>query len=544
VSVIPTNRPIQRDDRQDLVFKTRREKYNAIVDETKRLHELGFPVLVGTASVEASETLARLFARAGLKHNVLNAKYHQREAEIVADAGRPGAITIATNMAGRGTDIKLGAGVIEPKPSRITDPDGKEIDISEIGGLHIIGSERHESRRIDRQLRGRSGRQGDPGASQFFLSLEDDLMRLFGSERIAKLMDRMGAQDGEVLTHPLITRSIEQAQKRVELQNFQSRKRLLEYDDVMNQQREVIYSLRAFALEGGEELKGEAIKMLERGVQRRVEQALATFDKEEQWDFEYVQQDLLMHYMLQVPAFSAHAPATLEEAQALAVEAVHAAFAQKIDSLNQVSDENGNGFADRLLSLVTLNVIDEKWKDHLYDLDQLRASIHYRSWGQKDPLVEYKQDAYTMFVDLMHDVANTFTERFLKAQLIFEPAPTEMLLDAPAIPDEYVPQESGRPTKRFNALGILEDVPAGDLLGGDVSSADAESVGAEQGTADEPVRTVAKGAPTVVGAGRVRSLADGAGGAMLPPGWEQTARNDACPCGSGKKFKKCHGANL
>ena len=543
VSVIPTNRPIQRDDRQDLVFKTRREKYNAIVDETKRLHELGFPVLVGTASVEASETLARLFARAGLKHNVLNAKYHQREAEIVADAGRPGAITIATNMAGRGTDIKLGAGVIEPKPSRITDPDGKEIDISEIGGLHIIGSERHESRRIDRQLRGRSGRQGDPGASQFFLSLEDDLMRLFGSERIAKLMDRMGAQDGEVLTHPLITRSIEQAQKRVELQNFQSRKRLLEYDDVMNQQREVIYSLRAFALEGGEELKGEAIKMLERGVQRRVEQALATFDKEEQWDFEYVQQDLLMHYMLQVPAFSAHAPATLEEAQALAVEAVHAAFAQKIDSLNQVADENGNGFADRLLSLVTLNVIDEKWKDHLYDLDQLRASIHYRSWGQKDPLVEYKQDAYTMFVDLMHDVANTFTERFLKAQLIFEPAPMEML-DAPSIPDEFVPQESGRPTKRFNALGILEEVPTGDLLGGEAASGDAESVGAEQGAADEPVRTVAKGSPTVVGAGRVRSLADGAGGAMLPPGWEQTARNDACPCGSGKKFKKCHGANL
>jgi preprotein translocase subunit SecA len=245
VSVIPTNRPIQRDDRQDLVFKTRREKYNAIVEETRRLHELGFPVLVGTASVEASETLSRLMTRAGMKHAVLNAKYHQREAEIVSEAGRPGAIMIATNMAGRGTDIKLSEGVRESKPSRITDPDGKEVDITEIGGLHIVGSERHESRRIDRQLRGRSGRQGDPGASQFFLSLEDDLMRLFGSERIAKLMDRMGAQDGEVLTHPLITRSIEQAQKRVELQNFQSRKRLLEYDDVMNQQREVIYSLRA-----------------------------------------------------------------------------------------------------------------------------------------------------------------------------------------------------------------------------------------------------------------------------------------------------------
>jgi preprotein translocase subunit SecA len=240
VSVIPTNRPITRDDRQDYVFKTRREKYNAIVDETKRLHELGYPVLVGTASVEASETLARLFARAGLKHNVLNAKYHQREAEIVAGAGQPGAITIATNMAGRGTDIKLGAGITDAKPSTVTDLDGKEREVSEIGGLHIIGSERHESRRIDRQLRGRSGRQGDPGASQFFLSLEDDLMRLFGSDRIAKLMDRMGAQEGEVLAHPLITRSIEQAQKRVELQNFQSRKRLLEYDDVMNQQREVI----------------------------------------------------------------------------------------------------------------------------------------------------------------------------------------------------------------------------------------------------------------------------------------------------------------
>ncbi len=541
VSVIPTNRPIQRDDRQDLVFKTRREKYNAIVEETKRLHELGFPVLVGTASVESSETLSRLMQRAGLKHAVLNAKFHQREAEIVSEAGRPGAITIATNMAGRGTDIKLTDDVRDAKPSRITDPDGKEIDISEIGGLHIVGSERHESRRIDRQLRGRSGRQGDPGASQFFLSLEDDLMRLFGSERIAKLMDRMGAQDGEVLTHPLITRSIEQAQKRVELQNFQSRKRLLEYDDVMNQQREVIYSLRAFALEGGEELKGEAIKMLERGVQRRVEQALATFDRPEDWDFEYVQQDLLMHYMLQVPAFADAPPATLEEAQALAVEAIHAAFAQKVESLNQVTDENGNGFADRLLSLVTLNVIDEKWKDHLYDLDQLRASIHYRSWGQKDPLVEYKQDAYTMFVDLMHDVANTFTERFLKAQLVFEPAPEAF--EPPPMPAEFLRAEEQRPTKRFNALGILEDIPADEHVGvsGDAFD-DADIVDADQDDEAAP-RVVAQGTPQVVGAGSVRSLAE-AGGAALPAGWEQTPRNNVCPCGSGKKFKKCHGAHL
>ncbi|QJR34831.1 preprotein translocase subunit SecA [Gemmatimonas groenlandica] len=543
VSVIPTNRPIARDDRQDYVYKTRREKYNAIVDETKRLHELGYPVLVGTASVEASETLARLFARAGLKHNVLNAKYHQREAEIVAGAGHSGAITIATNMAGRGTDIKLGAGVTEAKASTVTDPDGKELEISEIGGLHIIGSERHESRRIDRQLRGRSGRQGDPGASQFFLSLEDDLMRLFGSDRIAKLMDRMGAQDGEVLAHPLISRSIEQAQKRVELQNFQSRKRLLEYDDVMNQQREVIYSLRAFALEGGEELKGEALKMIDRGVQRRVEQALATFDRQEDWDFEYVQQDLLMHYMLQVPGFAADArPASVEEAQSIALEAGRAAFDQKLDSLNAVTDESGQGFADRLLSLVTLNVIDEKWKDHLYDLDQLRASIHYRSWGQKDPLVEYKQDAYTMFEDLMHDLANTFTERFLKAQLVFEPSPMESFEPAPPMDD--FPRQDTRPTKRYNALGILEDIPAEELEFVDAIDEELDEdfdEATDEGSA-APARPVVRGTPAVVGAGPVRSLEVGRG--SLPPGWESTPRNNACPCGSGKKFKKCHGVNL
>src|SRR5689334_13140225 len=294
VAVIPTNKPMIRDDRHDLVYKTRREKYNAIVDETRRLHELGYPVLVGTTSVESSETLSKLFQRAGLQHNVLNAKYHQREAEIVAGAGQRGAITIATNMAGRGTDIKLGEGVTISKPSVVKDADGKDVDVEEIGGLHIIGSERHESRRIDRQLRGRSGRQGDPGSSQFFLSLEDDLMRLFGSDRIAKLMDRMGAEEGEMLTHPLITRSIEQAQKRVELQNFQNRKRLLEYDDVMNQQREVIYSLRAFALEGGEELKGEALKMVEKAVGRRVETSLGEFaeDDAESWDPALLRQDL------------------------------------------------------------------------------------------------------------------------------------------------------------------------------------------------------------------------------------------------------------
>jgi preprotein translocase subunit SecA len=531
VAVIPTNRPMIREDRHDLVYKTRREKYNAIVEETRRLHDLSYPVLIGTTSVEASETLAKMFSRGGLPHNVLNAKYHQREAEIVAGAGQPGAVTIATNMAGRGTDIKLGVGVKDPKPSKVKDPDNKEINVMEIGGLHIIGSERHESRRIDRQLRGRSGRQGDPGSSQFFLSLEDDLMRLFGSERIAGLMDRLGAEEGEVLTHPLITRSIEGAQKRVELQNFQARKRLLDYDDVMNQQREVIYSLRSFALEGGEELKGEALKMIDKGVTHRVSTTLAEYEDAAQWDFDLLRQDLLMHYLLQVPEFDQadKRPTDDAAAQRVAVEAAKKAFWAKLESLDAVRDELGQPYGDRLLSLVMLNVLDEKWKDHLYDLDQLRNAIHYRSWGQKDPLIEYKQEAYTMFVDLMNDIYNTFSERFLKVQLMMEP---------PAPPPVFSRPE--KPTKRYNALGILEDIPADEP-----SQPAPEDAVMDVGPAETPTPkpVTARKDPTIVGAGRLRSL-DGNG--TPPPGtdWSTVGRNDPCPCGSGKKFKKCHGVNL
>ncbi|MGH7712194.1 MAG: preprotein translocase subunit SecA, partial [Gemmatimonadaceae bacterium] len=459
VAVIPTNRPNIRDDRHDLVYKTRREKYNAIVEEVQRLHSLGYPLLVGTVNVDVSETLSRMFKRAGLPHNVLNAKYHQREAEIVAEAGQSGTVTIATNMAGRGTDIKLGPGVTVSKPSQVKDADNKIVDIVECGGLHIIGSERHESRRIDRQLRGRSARQGDPGATQFFLSLEDDLMRLFGSDRIARLMDRLGAEEGEVLTHPLITRSIEQAQKRVELQNFQARKRLLEYDDVMNQQREVIYSLRSFALEGGEELKGEAIKMVEKAAGKRVELQLAEYEDPTEWDFALVRQDLLMHYLLTVPELeSEDVSRTVEAVRDAAVNAARKAFFAKIESLDSIKDDvTQQGFADRLLSLVMLNVLDEKWKDHLYDLDQLRNAIHYRSWGQKDPLIEYKQEAYTMFVDLMSDIHHTFTERFLRAQIVFQPPPP------PAAQPEG-PRGPRAATRRYNALGILEDVPADEVV--------------------------------------------------------------------------------
>lgn len=508
VSVIPTNKPVIREDRQDLVYKTRREKYNGIVEETRRLHQLGYPVLVGTTSVEASETLSRMFQRAGLPHNVLNAKYHQREAEIVALAGQRGAITIATNMAGRGTDIKLGAGVRESQPSAIKDPDGNDVAITEPGGLHIIGSERHESRRIDRQLRGRAGRQGDPGTSQFFLSLEDDLMRLFGSDRIARLMDSLGAKEGEVLTHGLITRSIEQAQKRVELQNFQARKRLLDYDDVMNQQREVVYNLRSFALEGGEELKGEAEKMVTAAVSRRVDTVLGEFETADDWDLELLRNELLMPYLVRVPEFESvnTAPRAMPEAQRLAAEAAVAAFHDKFGTLGE--------FAPRLLSLVMLNVLDEKWKDHLYDLDQLRAAIQYRSWGQKDPLIEYKQEAFSMFEDLMRDIQHTFTERFLKVQLVFEQPPPP-------------PPPSAKPM-RFNALGVAEPV----------EPVEPGQPAAPEGPGAEPPRAE----PKVVGAGRgVSNLAAGKPDAGSLD-FSNVGRNDPCPCGSGKKFKKCHGA--
>ena len=532
VAVIPTNKDVVRDDRHDLIYKTRREKYNAILEEVQRLHALGFPVLVGTVNVDVSETLSRMFQRAGLKHNVLNAKYHQREAEIVAEAGQPGAVTIATNMAGRGTDIKLGPGVTSAKPSQVKDPEGKLVDVEECGGLHIIGSERHEARRIDRQLRGRAGRQGDPGASQFFLSLEDDLMRLFGSERIAKLMDRLGAQEGEHLTHPLITRSITQAQKRVELQHFQSRKRLLEFDDVMNQQREVIYSLRAFALDGGEELKGEARGMLEKAVARRVEQGLAIYESPTDWDLGVLRQDLLMHYLLQVKALDGvndGSPMTEEQVVEAATEAGRAAFDAKFTSLAE--------FAPQFLALIMLSVLDEKWKEHLYDLDQLRAAINYRAWGQKDPLIEYKQEAYSMFEDLMADVYHTFAERYLRAQVMLGPPPGSGGPppgrggpNGPSGPNgPYRPAPSGGGAPAFDAMGVRK--PVGVAGRGETM---------DVGPGEDPGATVAKREPTVVGAGKLRSL-DPTKQAPKSE-WANVGRNDPCPCGSGKKFKKCHGA--
>ncbi|MDP9348741.1 MAG: preprotein translocase subunit SecA, partial [Gemmatimonadota bacterium] len=482
VMVIPTNRPIVRDDRHDLVYKTKREKYNAIIEEIARLHALELPVLVGTVSVDVSETLSRMLKRRGIPHEVLNAKYHAREAQIVAMAGQAGAVTIATNMAGRGTDIKLGAGVKEartlgwmrergidpakvgqtPDPLRAVELAGQGDDhVVEMGGLHILGSERHESRRIDRQLRGRAGRQGDPGATQFFLSLEDDLMRLFGSDRIAAVMDRMGAEEGEVITHALITRSIGKAQQRVELQNFEARKRLLDYDDVMNQQREVIYDLRTFALEGGEDLKGEVWEMIEKTIPTLAEEYAPLGEAPEGWDLAGLRTRLEMDYFLVADRLPRDpdeegdfaSRAELEEyLTGWAREHFHAKLAQF------------GANTDAVLRFILLSTIDEKWKDHLYDLDHLKASIGFRGWGQKDPLIEYKKEAFDMFVDLMRDMQLSVARFVFRAQLapaVPPPPPLEFFgtpnryeEPEPSGVQETAPQERPAPRRAAPSLGV------------------------------------------------------------------------------------------
>ena len=485
VLVVPTNRPICRNDQTDRIYKTRREKYNAVLDEVDRLHQLGLPMLIGTTSVEVSETLSKMLKRRGLKHEVLNAKYHQREAEIVAGAGQPGSITIATNMAGRGTDIKLGKGL--------------DLNTAE-AGLQIIGTERHESRRIDRQLRGRAGRQGDPGASLFFLSLEDDLMRLFGSDRIARYMDRAGAEEGEVITGKLVTAAIESAQKRVELQNFQQRKRLLEYDDVMNQQREVIYSLRLFAIDKGEELKAEARRMIASAIGHLVGKFLEDAGDPSTWDRDGLVGALTMQFLVVPEAIAdPKATPTIDSIRAAALAEGEAAFHRKVEYLREFGVAIGVPDVDQqVLAQVTLGVIDEKWKDHLYDLDQLRNAIQYRAYGQKDPLVEYKKEAFEMFVDLIRDLRATFADRYLKVQVSAEGPPR-------------APEPLPRLTPAIPTAASTDDLFA------------------------EPARNSPVPAPVV------RSSVGRVGG---PTGnVPVVGRNDPCPCGSGKKYKKCHGVN-
>jgi preprotein translocase subunit SecA len=549
VMVIPTNKPVVRDDRHDLIYRTMREKYNSIMDEIERLHRLDLPVLVGTVSVDTSETLSRMMKRRGIPHNVLNAKYHQHEAAIVSGAGLPGAVTIATNMAGRGTDIKLGPGVTDARtigwlkdrdiePESVGQPRDPTLEIDweraddetvvEVGGLHIVGSSRHESRRIDRQLRGRAGRQGDPGASQFFLSLEDDLMRMFNSERVAGIMERMGAEEGEVITHALVTRSISSAQKRVEGQNFEARKRLLEYDDVMNQQREVIYDRRLFALEGGEDLKGEVWETVVHSVEATLDEYAAGGTHPEDWDLAGLRNRLILDYYLVVdelpkendpddPAYDDR-----DELHDLVVGRTRDAYHRKLETFGD--------HQEGVLSFILLSVIDQKWRDHLYDLDHLKASINFRGWGQKDPLIEYKQEAYSMFVELMADLRKTVATHTFRTQLAIRPpqqrptAPRRLILSGPG--DSGAPAAS--PAAALARSGQEEAPPADPLA--------AAMAGSQR------VRTaVASAGPDVRS---LRTNRDDGGPVSREPvrADQKVGRNDPCPCGSGRKYKKCHGA--
>ncbi len=395
VVVIPTHRDILRDDREDLVYKTKREKYNAVIDEIVDCHHRGQPVLVGTISVDSSELLSRMLKRKNIPHSVLNAKQHQKEAEVVARAGQSGAVTIATNMAGRGTDIKLGEGVIDS------------------GGLHILGTERHDSRRIDLQLRGRAGRQGDPGSSVFYLSLEDDLMRLFGSDRVAGFMDRLGIEEGEVITARMITRAISSAQQKVEIRNFGVRKHLLEYDDVMNQQRQVVYDIRNQAL-SGDNMRDTVSQIIDDYIVDEIEEYSneATIDD---WDWDRLRQNLTTHLLVDITHQK-----LLDELKDgnLNSDTIIDWINNEAESVYKareslVPEDVIRGFE----RFVILRTIDEKWKDHLYAMDQLREGINLRAYGQKNPLLEYKSEGFGMFKDMMREMNALTVQRIFRTQL-------------------------------------------------------------------------------------------------------------------------------
>ena len=395
VTVVPTHRDIIRDDREDLVYKTKREKYNAAIDEISECHHRGQPVLVGTISVEISELLARMLKRNNIPHNVLNAKQHQNEAEIVARAGQRGAVTIATNMAGRGTDIKLGEG------------------IKELGGLHIIGTERHESRRIDLQLRGRSGRQGDPGSSRFYLSLEDDLMRLFSSDRVATIMDKMGIEEGEVISAKMVTRAISNAQKKVEVRNFGIRKHLLEYDDVMNQQRQVVYDIRNQAL-SGEDMYETTEQILDDFIMDEIE-AQSFTGTPDMWDWDHLKQSFASHILVdasleQIQTSTGNLDLTANDIADWVGEDARSIYKAR-ESL--LPEDALRGFE----RFVILRTIDDKWKDHLYAMDQLREGINLRAYGQKNPLLEYKSEGFKMFQEMMTDMNSVTVQRLFRTQL-------------------------------------------------------------------------------------------------------------------------------
>jgi preprotein translocase subunit SecA len=528
VQVIPTNEAVRRRDMEDLVYRTKREKYNAIIDEIARLNEKKLPVLVGTISVEVSETLSRLLKRRGIAHNVLNAKYHQQEAEIVARAGRAGAVTIATNMAGRGTDIKLEPSVMACEECGIgtkrTDwktKTGDTVDTNKCEedvpcGLHIIGTERHESRRIDRQLRGRAGRQGDPGESVFFISLEDDLMRLFRSDRIAGVMDRLGVKEGEVITHPLVTKSIARSQKRVEAHNFEIRKRLIDYDDVMNRQREVIYGRRNEVIDATA-LHPIIETMIDDHIEGAIERFIDTAElPENQRRAEFIAQlESLFLYTFAAPDdMSGAVDALREHVRARA----HEALRMREDFLGR--EFNNPSMVTEFEKFILLQVIDEKWMDHLHELDSLKEGIHLRAYAQKDPLVEYKREAFTLFSDLNERIDRDALYAMFHARLAAAPRPAADLSRARA--------------EHRAAASIASQAPPSDSD--------------EPAPAPAPLSDPKRAAPNPFSTGRGATdatnavLRDQPAKGTVTRTDKKVGRNDPCPCGSGKKYKNCCGA--
>ncbi len=506
VVVIPTNKPVIRNDKEDLVYKTKREKYNAVIDEINEMYKQGRPVLVGTTSVEISELLSRMLKMKGLRHNVLNAKLHQREAEIVAEAGKPGTITIATNMAGRGTDIKL------------TD------EVKKAGGLAIIGTERHESRRVDRQLRGRSGRQGDPGSSQFFVSLEDELMRLFGSERIAGIMDKLGLKDGEMIQHSMITKSIERAQKKVEENNFGIRKRLLEYDDVMNSQREVIYRKRRHALLG-ERLSVDIANMMYDVTENLVETYHTNGDFDG-FDFDLIRSfsmdspvrddefrktssaevsekvyiKVLDTYKRKVESIAAQAYPVLKdvyERMSHQYENVVVPITdgvkvfQVVTNLKATAESEGRELARSYEKTAVLATIDDAWKEHLREMDDLKQSVQNATYEQKDPLLIYKFESFDLFKTMLVKVNKDVVSILMKGHI-----PSQD-------PDQVREAQRKRQVDMSNLRASKSDFSQYSNTGGGSP---------ERPSRTEPVRVEKK-----------------------------VGRNDPCPCGSGKKYKSCHG---
>ena len=488
---VPPNKPLIRMDCADVIYKTRREKVRAFVDEIAKLNTEGRPVLVGTISIEKNEEVSAMLKRRGVKHEVLNAKYHEREAEIIAMAGQPGAVTVATNMAGRGTDIVLGPGVAAK------------------GGLHVLGTERHEARRIDNQLRGRCGRQGDPGSSRFYLSLEDDLMRIFGSDRVKGLMERMGMEEGQEITHPWVTKAIERSQKTVEGHNFDIRKHLLEYDDVMNKQREVIYSQRRTVLEG-KDITDYITRWIGEMVEERIELFAPAKTYPEEWNYEELNKWMQgLASSLRVKKENFIKPGmTPDVLRDVIVDMIKTAYQERERIL-------GADMMRRMERIIMLHSIDTKWKDHLYMMDQLKEGIGLRGYGGKDPLVEYKREGYEMFVDMINRVKEEVISFMFKVQLPKEEQIRSVFRTAG--PDIKLQHEE---TSQFavSARAAQAKMRRSESEQGFAGVAGGQEIPELSGPPPEagPVETFRRSSPKV-------------------------GRNDPCPCGSGKKYKKCCG---